>query len=259
SHAKAMADKIAAAEKAMQEAKSALVKNAPNKATPSQETAAKQLKETREELDKLLASAEKQGQDPLAALKKAMDNIDSLLKDQTDTRAQTQAAAKDTQNLKVPALAGKQKELAQRTGAVKNQPATQKSAPALDKAAQAMKDAAGSLQQKKAPDAIGKQDEAIKALEQARKELGEQVAEMQKRRDDIAKLEDAAQKLDELAKQEGKIADQAKELTKQSPAQTAKELGQKQDTLVPPTKDIGKDLQKSAPEAAQKVSEASKQ
>src|SRR5262249_21760601 len=150
-------------------------------------------------------------------------------------------AAQEKQNLKLPELANQQQDLAKRTDALKNQPLPQNEAQtALGKAAQEMKNAAQKLESKNTPDAVVPQNEAIKSLEEARKELAQQLADIEKRRDDIAKLEDAAQKLADLAKQEGKIADQATELAKQPEAQAAKQLGQKQHNLVPPTKDVGK-------------------
>ena len=55
---------------------------------------------------------------------------------------------------------------------------------------------------------------------------------------------------------EGKT-DKANDLTKQPAPEAAKELGNKQDKLVPQAKEVGNEIQKAAPDAAKKVAEAS--
>jgi len=258
--AKDIADKIQTAEKAMETAKTALEKKTPAKAVIPQEKAVDSLREAKIEVEKMLAAAEKQKNDPLAALQKAAETVEKLLKDQTATRNQTKDAAKDEHNLKLPTLANKQTELAKRTEDLNEAalPNKEKTQAALDKAAAEMKKAAESLLDKKAAVAVPKQEKAIAALEEAKKAIGEQMAAIEKRRDDIAKLEDAAQKLGELAKQESKVADQAKDLAQKPAAPMVKELGEKQDKLTPQAKEVGKQVEKAAPEAAQKVAEAAK-
>jgi hypothetical protein len=259
-HEPKLANQVEKAGEAMKESKTALAKNTPAKALPPQEKAVEQLREIRKELDRQIAAAEKKKTDPLAALKDTADTVDKLLKEQTETRDQTKAAATEKQNLKLPALVGKQQDLAKRTEGLKekslpNRPETQ---PALGKAAKAMAEAAKALEAKKTPDAVPKQDKAIEALQLAQKEIGEKMAELEKRREDISKLEGAAKKLEQLAKQEAKIAEQAKDLLAKPEAGKAKELAKEQAGLTPPTKEVAKQMEKMAPDATQKVAESVK-
>src|SRR5262249_24710103 len=136
-------------------------------------------------------------------------------------------------------------------------PAAEKAAPALAKAEKAMKDAAADLDKEKSADAVPAQDKAIDALKEAKADLAEKIAEMEKRRDDIAKLVEAGKKLDKLLKEETKIADAAKApMAKEDAA--AKNLANKQGELTPPTKDLAKELDKTAPKAAEKVADSTK-
>jgi Domain of unknown function (DUF4175) len=258
--AKDAAEKLEAAEKAMQKAKDALAKAEPRQAPIPQEKATQDLKQARQEIDKLIDKLDKQKNDPIAALKNAAEKLDKIIKEQTDTRDKTKQTADAKQNQKTPQLAEKQKELAKETNQLKEQPlpAKDKVEPALAKAEKAMQDAAKALDKKQSPDALPKQDQALKNLEEARKEIGEKIAEMEKRKDDLAKLEDAAKKLDDLAKQEGKVADKATDLAKKPEPAASKDLAKNQDQLTPQAKDLAKDLQKTAPEAADKVAESTK-
>jgi hypothetical protein len=258
--AKETAEKVQTAERAMENAKTALEKKTPDKAVAPQEKAVAALEEAKKDVERMLAIAEKQKADPLAALKKAADTVEQLLKEQTATRNQTKDAAKDEHNLQLPVIANKQTGLAKRTEDLNEAPlpGKEKTQAALDKATAEMKKAAESLLDKKAAAAVPKQDNAIQALEQAKKTIGEQIAAIEKRREDIAKLEDASKKLGELAKQEGKVSDAAKDLAQKPSAPMAKELGEKQDQLTPQAKDVAKQLEKTAPNAAEKVADASK-
>jgi hypothetical protein len=259
-HAEEAARKVEQAEAAMKDAKTALAKNAPETAVMPQDKAVEVLKQARTDVNRMIAEAEKQQHDPLAALKKAADTVDQLLKEQTTTRDETKDAARDKQNLKLPALAGKQKDLAKRTTDLQQTPAPtkEKTEPTLDKAAKAMTKATKDLRGEKASEALSKQNRAIKALEEARKEIGAQIAEIEKRRHEIAKLEDAAKKLDELARQEGKVADKADHLAQKPAPEMAKELSRQQDQLMPQAKAVGKQIESAAPEAAKKIAEGSK-
>src|SRR5262249_32666869 len=71
--AKDAAQTLEKAEQAMKESKDALAKNNAKKAEMPQEKASHELKEARKEIDKLIAAAEKEKNDPLAALKKAAE------------------------------------------------------------------------------------------------------------------------------------------------------------------------------------------
>lgn len=259
-HVQELAKKLDKAEEAMKDARDALIKNQPKEATAPQDKAATTLKEVRKELDTLIAAAEKQKDDPLTALKKAADDVEKLLKEQTDTRDKTKDTVGEKQNLKVPELAKSQKDLANRTEQLKDTPLPTKddAKNALDKANKAMTEAAKALDDKKAGDAVPKQEQAIKALEDAKKEIGEKVAELEKRKDDLAKLEDAAQKLEQLAKAEKNIADKAKDLGAKNEPAMAKDLAKNQDKLTPEAKEVAKNIEAAAPDAAKKVNEGTK-
>src|SRR4029453_15745508 len=110
--AKELANKLEGAEKEMKDAKEALAKNQPKEATQPQEKATKTLQDVRKDVDKMIAEAQKDKADPLAALKKAADEVEKLLQEQKDTRDTTKDTVGDKQNLKLPELANKQKDLA---------------------------------------------------------------------------------------------------------------------------------------------------
>src|SRR5262245_10856115 len=121
-HAKELAEKLAKAERKMQEAKDALKQNAPQNATQPQESVKETLEEVRKEVDKIIAQAEKTKNDPVAALKKAAEEIDKLLRDQTQTRDRTQEVAEKQDPANLPELNKEQKNLAQRSEELKNTP-----------------------------------------------------------------------------------------------------------------------------------------
>ncbi|MBI3410460.1 MAG: DUF4175 family protein [Planctomycetes bacterium] len=259
-HVKDLADKLVKAERAMQDAKDALNKNAPKNAAEPQDKAKQTLEDVRKEVDKMIAQAEKAKNDPLAALKKAAEDVDKLLKDQTQTRDQTKDTAEKKDPAKLPELTKDQKNLAERTEGLKDTPlpGKEKVAEALDKANKAMNEAAKNLDAKKPVAAMDKQDNAIEALKEAKKELAEKTAEIEKRKDDMAKLEDAKKKLDDLAKAENKVAGDAKDVAEKPGKQDTKELAKNQEKLTPKTEELAKDLQKTAPDASQKVADSAK-
>ncbi|MCI0378871.1 MAG: DUF4175 family protein [Gemmataceae bacterium] len=257
--AKDLAQKLEGAEKAMDAAKDALAKNLPKQATEPQQKAVNTLQDVRKELDKLIAAAEKEKTDPLAAMKKAIDDLEKLLKDQTTTRDETKETMADKQNAKLAELAREQKDLALRAEMLKETPlpSKDKTEPALDKATKAMDKATEALKKKKSADAVPEQNKAIDALKEAQKEMADKLAEMEQRRKDLAKLEEAAKKLDELAKAEKNLADKASDMAKDAKPQS-KDLAKEQDKLTPPTKELAKELNQAAPKAAQKVADSAK-
>ncbi|HEV3259716.1 MAG TPA: hypothetical protein VG013_22805 [Gemmataceae bacterium] len=264
-HAPEVAAKISPAEKAMREAEQALRKNTPDNAVKPQQQAADKLRAVRKDLDKMIATAEKQQHDALAALQKTAETVDRLLKEQKDLRGKAHEAEAAKQPERLPHLTAKQQDLAKRTDHLNQQPTAAKpeARDALDKAAKAMDKAAESLEDKKGSEAVAKQDKAIKSLEKAKKALDDQVAAVQKRRDDIAALEDAGKRLAELAKKENKVADQARDLDHKKGEEgkkdeAAKELSRQQGDLTPQAKDVGKQVEAAAPEAAKKVDEGAK-
>lgn len=258
-HAPEVAGKIAPTAKLLTRAEKALRQGRPGDATPPQAEAIELLREVRGDLDRLIVEAEKAKADPLAAAKSAIEAIEQLLKEEIELRAKTHEATDTANRQRLPNLAGKQSDLARRTDVVGQQPilALTPARAALDRAARAMDQATKSLDTKKGHDAVKQQDQAIAALKEALKHLEEKIAKIQKRREEIAKLEDAAQRLGELAKQEAKVADQARDLARQN-AGDAQALAQQQGALTPPTKEVGKQIEQSAPEAAKHVDQAAK-
>ncbi|MGH7222953.1 MAG: DUF4175 family protein, partial [Gemmataceae bacterium] len=264
-HVKELAGKLTPIEKVMREAQGALRDQGTrrpgiDKALAPQEIALVKLREVKEELDRLIAEAEKAQADPLANLKDTLAKVEQIIKEQKDVRDKTDEAGKTQQTQRLPYLEPKQTDLAKRTEEITQQPSAAKpeTKEALDKAAKAMEQAAKPLKDKQAPPAVAKQDKALAKLEEAKKALADQVAEIEKRRDDIAKLEDADRKLDEMIKKEGKVAEEAHDKAKKPEAADAKALAKKQGELTPQAKELGKELEKSVPEAGKKVAEGAK-
>ena len=254
-HAPQVASKLTPAEKAMQQAREALQKKNPLDAVEPEAEAAERLEGVRKDLDRMIAEAEKQQTDPLAALQNAARTVDRLLKEQKDTRDKTQEAQAQAHAERMTPLARKQEDLAKRTEDLQQQPmpAKPQTQEALDKAARAMESAGKALQEKKGNDAVPEQDQAIKSLAEAKKQLGEQMAEVQKRRDEIGKLEAASKKLAELARKEGKVGEQAQDLAQQKKSEGSQDLARQQAELTPQAKDVGKQLEDAVPKAAEQV------
>src|SRR5579884_356207 len=91
-HAPELADHLDPAEQAMQRAERQLRKNSPEHAVPPQQEAAETLRAVRHELDRAIATAEKEQHDPLAALQKKAEAVEQLLKEQKDLRQDTEEA-----------------------------------------------------------------------------------------------------------------------------------------------------------------------
>jgi hypothetical protein len=254
-HANELANKVSPAETSMRQAEDALRKKSPQEAVKPQSQATETLDEVRKDLDRMIAQAEKQQSDPLAALQKAAETVDRLIKEQKDARNKTQEATQTKHPERLPPLAGKQEDLAKRTDDLSQQPTPAKpqTQAALDKAARAMEEAGKALQQKKGAEAQPSQNQAVKSLEEAQKQLGEQIAEVEKRRADMAALEEASKKLDEVTQKEAKVGEQAKSMAQKQEASGAEELAKQQGELTPQAKDIGKSIEKAAPEAAKHV------
>jgi hypothetical protein len=258
--AKPLSERLPQVERWMRDARREMLDLAPDRAMPSQRQALEELRRLRSELDCLIAEAEKQRTDPLAALKNVAETIDQLIKEQKETKAQTVGAENARQPDKLSELSPVQQKMAERTDAVKLEPmpSREETQKALDKAARAMENAAKSLEDRKGKEAARKQDQAVKALEDAKKLVQGQIAEIEKRRDDIASLEDAAKKLDELARQESQVAEQAKAMAEQPAPEKNAELANKQGELTPQAKDLAKQVEQAAPEASKKVDAGAK-
>ncbi len=259
--AKEVAAKLTPAESEMRRAQDQLRQMEQKDAPEAQANAAERLKETRDELDKLIELAEKQKSDPLEATKKAAEMIDKLIKDQKSAQELTKKIEAKPESLK-PATEA-QKDVAKNADEVKKLPLPENEAvkEALEKAAEQTKAAATDLAKKDAKEAQPKQAEAVKALEKAKKALEEQAAMIEKRRDEIAKLQEAAEKLADLAKQEKQVADDAKteaETAKNDTKPETSDLAKKQGELTPPTKEVGEMVKDAAPKAAEKIDSAAK-
>ena len=258
---KELAAKLSPAESEMRRAQDELRDKKLDDAKVAEANAAEKLQDAVRELDKQIAAAEKSKSDPLTAAKKAVEEIEKLIKDQKAAKELTKANEKKPENLKPAADA--QKDVAKKAEAAKDLPLPENPEvkKLLDEAAAQAADAAKDLAKKDAQDAQPKQDAAIKALEAAKKGLEEQAKAIEKRRDDIAKLEEAKEKLAELAKQENKVADAAKAQAdkgdKAEPDANA-DLAKKQDALTPPTKDVAEAVKEAAPDAAAKIDDAAK-
>ena len=176
-----------------------------------QKKAAETLKAAKDDLDKQIAAAELARKDPLAAVKQAAEQIDTLIKDQKAAADKTDAADKNKD--KLPEAAAAQKDVAKKADELKNTPLppNPEAKAAIDKAADATKEAKADLDAKNPAAAKPDQKEAIKQLEMAKAALDSQAAKIEERRAEIAKLEEAKKDLDKLAIAEKKVADDAKQ------------------------------------------------
>jgi hypothetical protein len=258
--AREVAAKLTPAESEMRRAQDELRDGDLKGAVSPEGNAADRLREARDELDKLIEAAEKAKSDPLEAAKRAAEQIEQIIKEQTAAREMTEANAKKPDNLKPASDA--QKDVAKKTDDVRNLPLpdSKELKDALNKAADATRTAANELARRNADAAQPKQSEALQALQDAKKALEEKAATIEKRREDIAKLDEAAKKLEELARQEKKVADDA--MAQANPQGEQKpdtgELAKKQGELTPPTKEVGEMVKDTAPEAAHKINEATR-
>ncbi|HET6574606.1 MAG TPA: hypothetical protein VFG68_13440, partial [Fimbriiglobus sp.] len=255
------AAKLTPAESEMRRAQDKLRDGGLKQAISPEENAADRLREARDELDKMIAAAEKAKSDPLEAAKRAAEQIEQLIKDQTTAKEMTEANAKKPDDLRPAADA--QKDVAKQTADVRSLPLPDSKdlKDALNKAADATRGAADDLTKRNAEAAQPKQSEALQALRDAKKALEEKAAAIEKRREEIAKLDEATKKLEELARQEKQVADDAKAKADRAPTgqkPNTDELAKKQRELTPPTRDVGEMVKDAAPDAAQKIGEATK-
>jgi colicin import membrane protein len=260
-HVEELANRLPPGEQAMRQAEEALRKNKPGDALTPQHRAEENLAAVRKDLDRLITEAEKQQSDPLAALQKAVKDVDRLIKEEKDAQRKTKEAEKNQQQAeRLAQLAQQQKELARRTDEVNDQApvAKQEAQAALDQAARSMEEAADALRDKKTTDALAKQDQAVKSLDQAKQNLAEQVAAIEKRRSEIAALEKAAGKLDKLAKEQAQVAEQAQAAARKEGPQDTHDLAKQQGELTPRAQEVGKDLKEASPQASAKVEQSAK-
>src|SRR5262249_3497009 len=117
-----LAKKLNPAAHFMQTAAERLRSNKPKDAPLTQELALDQLKEAREQLERMIAEAEKAKSDPLAALKDAAQEVEKILADQKQVRKDT-AESKEAPSTP---LTEAQRDLARRTNDVKDQPLASK-------------------------------------------------------------------------------------------------------------------------------------
>ncbi|HEY8503490.1 MAG TPA: hypothetical protein VIL46_02835 [Gemmataceae bacterium] len=252
-----VARKIREAERSMRQAGELLTQGDRKRPLDPQGIAEENLRQAREELDRMIAREEQRRTDPLAALRHAADTVDRLIKDQADARRRTDEARAANAD-EARQLADPQKELARRTEAVKEEPRVPNAAAdqALDRAARAMAQAADALQKPNPDAAVLKQDSALAALHEAKKALEEDLAAAEQRRQDIAALQDAADKLDRLAAKQEQIAGQAKEMAADPGKPDPRALAGRQGELPPEAKPLARQLDAAAPEAARKIDQS---
>lgn len=258
-HAAGLAEKLTHVEGEMRQAQNSIRGQQIEDASGHQEQATGSLRAVIIELDRLVLEAELQQHDPHAAVAKAIEAIDAIIKDQTANRDATDVASKANDAEQVERQATPQAELAKRTSDVRKMPlpANQKAQAALGQAIGEMTQAAKDLKQRDAQPAMQKQSEALTSLEEARRSLAEQLAAIEQRRQEMAKLEDAAKKVAELARQERAIADQAKDMPDRLEKSQAKSAADKQAELKPPTQDVADQVKDTSPKAAEQLSRAS--
>ncbi|MCI0705524.1 MAG: hypothetical protein L0241_31070, partial [Planctomycetia bacterium] len=221
-----------------------------------QEKALEQLKNAKDELDRLIAAAELAKSDPLAATKQAIEQLDQIIKEQKDANAKTEKAVTDPNS--IPKATTAQKDVTKKTEDLRNTPLppNTEAKKALDKAFESQKQAGNQLDNKNPTDAQPKQQDALTELLKAKEELEKQAKAIEERREQIAQLEELKKKLDELVKNEKEIANDANKAANDPKKPDTGDLAKKQDDLTEPTKDVGKQLENLVPEAAKKVGEA---
>ncbi|MCS6865759.1 MAG: hypothetical protein RMJ56_14775 [Gemmataceae bacterium] len=253
-----IAEKLKPAETQQWKAEDALRAKNIAAAREPQERALEALQQAKDELDRQIAAAELAKNDPLAATKQAIEQLDRIIKDQKDTNARTEKALERPDRL--PDAANAQKDVARKTDELRNTPLppNTQAQQALQKALEAQKQAAEKLDNKQPRDAQPDQQAALDELQRARDELEKQAQAIEQRREQLAQLEDLKGRLEELAKNEQNIAKAADQAAADPRKPDTTELGQKQADLVNPTKEVGQQLEKLAPEAAQKVGDAAK-
>jgi hypothetical protein len=251
-----VADKLRAAESQQWKAGDKLQDRDIAGAREPEEKALESLKAAKDELDRQIAAAELAKTDPLAATKQAAEQLDKIIKEQKDANKQAAKAAERPE--RTPDAAKAQKDVARKTDELRNTPLppNTEARQALDKALDAQKQAAEKLDNKQPSDAKPNQQQALKELEKAKEELEKQAKAIEERRAEIAKLEDLKGKLEELARNEKEVAKSAQKAADDPKKPDTGDIAKKQDDLTPPTKDVGKELEQVAPDAAKKVNEA---
>ncbi|QJW92727.1 hypothetical protein [Frigoriglobus tundricola] len=225
-------------------------------AVEPQEKALEGLKNAKDELDRQIAAAELAKTDPLAATKQAIERVEQLIKEQKQTNAKTEEAADNP--ARTPEAASAQKDVAKKTDDLAKTPLPPNAdaKQALNKALDAQKQAAGKLDKQQPDAAKPDQKDALAALEKAKDALEQQAKAIEERRAEIAKLEELKAKLEDLAKNEKDVARAADKAAADPKKPETGDIAKKQEALTPPTKDVGKELQDLAPDAAKKVDEA---
>ncbi len=233
--AKEVAGKIVPAEGDMRKSEDELRQTAPERSVEPQRDAADKLRDARNELDKLIAQAEKDKADPLAAVKNAAEQVKELIKEQMQTKDVTRDTAAQQKDLRKPTEM--QKQVAKKANDLRNLPLPETPAAkdALAKATESAQKAAENLSHKDAEAAQPKQEDTLKHLEAAKKALEDKAGEIEKRREEMAKLEEAAKKLDELARKEQRVSDGAKE-TKPQDKPAGKTSPRSRTSFSPPRK-----------------------
>jgi hypothetical protein len=257
-HAAELAEKITEVEESMREVQVPLRDRKAADAADQQDQAVIGLRTVIAELDRLILQAEQEKHDSLAALQKALEKLDQIIRDQKETRQTTEDADEARDNDRLAKQAQPQSDLTRRTDELRQSPLpyNAQAQTALGQAVGSMASAAQELRRQQGQPALKDQDEALKALELARQQMAEQAAAIEKRREEMATLEDAAKKVAELARQEKQVADQAKALPDSAKRSDAQPSADKQAGITPPTREVAGQVKDAAPAAAQHLDRA---
>lgn len=256
---------------AMQEAKDRLRESRQDQALAPQTKAAEKLEQAKKQLDELVAQEEKNQRDPLAALQRAIEQIEKLIAEQKvlQQRAKESIQAKKPQDLKPQAP--KQQNLAHKTEDIIAKPLAAKAETKqlIQNAAEAMHAASEQLHVQLGDPAVAQQERALQELHQAKAALQAEAQAMADRREQIAQLEESGKKLEEIIQKEQSIHDNATQLKAQEKSaaqkQGSEKLATEQDQVKGMSEELAKELKKNSPEsstqtnaAAAKMKEASK-
>ncbi|HQR06543.1 MAG TPA: hypothetical protein PLN21_06960 [Gemmatales bacterium] len=246
----------------MQAAKDQLRASQQQQALEPQTKAAEKLAEAKKQLDELVVAEEKSQRDPLAALQRAMEQIDKIIAEQKALQHKNKESILAKKPTELKPTAPKQQNLAQKTEEIVAKPLAAKAETKqmIQNAAEAMHAASEQLHAQEGESAIKQQDKALADLAQAKAALQAEAQAMAERREQIEQLEKAGKKLDDIIQKESEIHDAAKQLDKQekAPARAAssEKLAQQQDQAKAQTDELAKDLKKTAPDASKKSASA---
>ncbi len=247
---------------AMQVAKDRLRESQQKQALEPQTQAAEKLAQAKKQLDDLVVAEEKNQRDPLAALQRAIEQIEKIMAEQKALQQRNKESMMAKKPAELKPTAPKQQNLAEKTEDIVAKPLAAKAETKqlIQNAAEAMHAASEQLHLQQGDQAIAQQNRALADLAQAKAALQAEAQAMAERREQIAQMEQAAKKLEDLIQKETEITEASKQLNKQkkAPARTASndKLAQQQDQAKTQTDELTKDLKTTAPDASAKTTAA---